>query len=207
MAGGINLYTYANNNPLRWFDPWGLTPQTAAQAQGGDTSPLRLVNGRPSTTALTFSVSGSIIPSGSASIDFALDSNYRFDVLLTFSRLPGLGLPGANVAGGVSVYDTTIENLLGDSYEFSAGFYNGIGGEYQLTLQPHSPDQYGGGSLLFGLGTPGVEAALNPVRTISLRDTASEVNRITRQASAERESQHARSQRSMQQAGAILRRF
>gem|GEM_PF-2372830 len=37
VAGGINLYTYANNNPLRWFDPWGLTPQTAAQAQGGQT--------------------------------------------------------------------------------------------------------------------------------------------------------------------------
>ena len=26
IAGGINLYVYSNNNPLRFFDPWGLWP-------------------------------------------------------------------------------------------------------------------------------------------------------------------------------------
>jgi len=32
IAGGANLYAYANNNPLRWFDPWGLKPETAEEA-------------------------------------------------------------------------------------------------------------------------------------------------------------------------------
>ncbi len=35
VAGGINLYAYANNNPLRWFDPWGLDPVSVEGAQGG----------------------------------------------------------------------------------------------------------------------------------------------------------------------------
>ena len=34
IAGGINLYAYSNNNPLRYFDPWGLWP--APDATGGD---------------------------------------------------------------------------------------------------------------------------------------------------------------------------
>ena len=34
IAGGINLYAYSNNNPLRFFDPWGLWP--APDAAGGD---------------------------------------------------------------------------------------------------------------------------------------------------------------------------
>ena len=34
IAGGINLYAYSNNNPLRYFDPWGLWP--APDASGGD---------------------------------------------------------------------------------------------------------------------------------------------------------------------------
>ena len=34
IAGGINLYAYSNNNPLRFFDPWGLWP--APDASGGD---------------------------------------------------------------------------------------------------------------------------------------------------------------------------
>jgi len=33
IAGGINLYAYSNNNPLRYFDPWGLWP--APDASGG----------------------------------------------------------------------------------------------------------------------------------------------------------------------------
>ena len=32
VAGGANLYAYANNNPLRWFDSWGLMPETAEEA-------------------------------------------------------------------------------------------------------------------------------------------------------------------------------
>ena len=43
VAGGSNLYAYANNNPLRWFDPWGLMPETAASIVGS----TAYANGNP----------------------------------------------------------------------------------------------------------------------------------------------------------------
>lgn len=36
IAGGANLYAYANNNPLRWFDPWGLGPTDATGEKVGN---------------------------------------------------------------------------------------------------------------------------------------------------------------------------
>lgn len=35
IAGGINLYAYSNNNPLRFFDPWGLWPAPDASGSSG----------------------------------------------------------------------------------------------------------------------------------------------------------------------------
>ncbi len=35
IAGGLNLYAYANNNPVRWFDPWGLRWVNADEAMEG----------------------------------------------------------------------------------------------------------------------------------------------------------------------------
>ncbi len=46
VAGDINLYAYANNNPLRWYDPWGLDPVWVEGAMGWETShaePLKTV--------------------------------------------------------------------------------------------------------------------------------------------------------------------
>jgi len=40
VAGGINLYVYASNNPFRWFDPWGLNPETAGEDIQGDHSTI-----------------------------------------------------------------------------------------------------------------------------------------------------------------------
>ena len=45
IAGGINLYAYSNNNPLRYFDPWGLWPAPDASGSSdgkyGEADPSR----------------------------------------------------------------------------------------------------------------------------------------------------------------------
>jgi len=119
--GGINLYTYCNNNPINWFDPWGL-----------------LVIG------IGGSGTGGAGGGGTVGVQIVIDHNLNVG-------LYGHGGPGAylGASGGgavdLSAYGGTIAGLNGPcvSTGGSVTFGPGFGGT--LGLEAHNSTAFGGG--------------------------------------------------------------
>jgi len=119
IAGGINLYAYSNNNPLRYFDPWGLWP--APDASGGDDGKYGEMNSSRYRRISRW-IHGLLSAAGAVPVFGVIPD--AVDLIYTLAELPSGYSSGADVVLGAAAVGAVIVPGAGDGAAAAAKIAN-----------------------------------------------------------------------------------